>query len=127
MADVNRGNRPLSPHLQIYRLPMGPITSIMNRITGVGMTLAALMVVWWFAAGAMSSEAFAVADAVMASWVGRMVLAGSLWALCYHMLNSIRHLIWDTGRMMDVAAVEKSSWLVIGGSVLLTLTLIIIV
>lgn len=127
MADVNRGNRPLSPHLQVYRLPMGPITSIMNRITGVGLTLAAVLIVWWFAAGAYSPEYFAFVDGILTSWFGILVMVGSLWALSYHMLNSIRHLIWDTGRMMDVPTVEKSSWVVIGASVVLALVALIII
>lgn len=127
MADVNRGNRPLSPHLQVYRLPLGAITSIMNRITGVGMTLAAVLIVWWFAAGAFSAEYFAFVDGLLTSWIGNLILFGSLWALWYHMLNSIRHLIWDTGRMMDVATVEKTSYLVLGASVVLTIVSVIII
>ncbi|MCC5985602.1 MAG: succinate dehydrogenase, cytochrome b556 subunit [Rhodobacteraceae bacterium] len=127
MADVNRGNRPLSPHLQVYRLPLGAITSIMNRITGVGMTLAAVLIVWWFAAGAFSAEYFAFVDGLLTSWIGNLVLFGSLWALWYHMLNSIRHLIWDTGRMMDVEIVEKTSYLVLGASVVLTIVSVIII
>ena len=127
MADVNRGKRPLSPHLQVYRLPLGAITSIMNRITGVGMTLAAILIVWWFAAGAMSESQFAFVDGLLTSWIGILVLLGSLWALWYHMLNSIRHLIWDTGRMMDVETVEKTSYLVIGASVAMTVLSVIII
>lgn len=127
MADVNRGNRPLSPHLQIYRLPMAAITSILNRITGVGMTLAAILIVWWFAAGAFSAAYFDFVDGLLTSILGHLVLIGSLAALWYHMLNSIRHLIWDTGRMMDVATVEKSSYAVFAGTVLLTLLTILIV
>ncbi len=127
MADVNRGNRPLSPHLQVYRLPLAAITSILNRITGVGMTLAAVLIVWWFAAGAFSAEYFATVDGLLTSWIGNLILFGSLWALWYHMLNSIRHLIWDTGRMMDVEIVEKSSYVVLGASVVMTLVTVIII
>ncbi len=127
MADVNRGNRPLSPHLQIYRLPIAPISSILNRITGVGMTLAAILIVWWFVAGAFSAGYFEFVDGMLTSILGHLVLIGSLAALWYHMLNSIRHLIWDTGRMMDVATVEKTSWIVFGGTVVLTLLTIIII
>ncbi|WP_296478180.1 succinate dehydrogenase, cytochrome b556 subunit [Roseinatronobacter sp.] len=127
MADVNRGNRPLSPHLQIYRLPLSGITSILNRITGVGMTLAAIAIVWWFAAGAFSAAYFEFVDGMLTSILGLLVLIGSLAALWYHMLNSIRHLIWDTGRMMDVATVEKTSYGVFAGTVVLTLLTIIIV
>lgn len=127
MADVNRGNRPLSPHLQIYRLPMAAITSILNRITGVGMTLAAVLIVWWFAAGAFSAEYFDFVDGLLTSILGHLVLIGSLAALWYHMLNSMRHLAWDTGRFMDVATVEKSSYGVFAGTAVLTLLTLIIV
>lgn len=127
MADVNRGKRPLSPHLQIYRMPLSGITSILNRITGVGMTLAAILIVWWFAAGAFSAEYFEFVDGMLTSILGLLVLIGSLAALWYHMLNSIRHLIWDTGRMMDVETVEKTSYMVFAGTVVLTLLTIIIV
>lgn len=127
MADVNRGNRPLSPHLQIYRLPLAAITSILNRITGVGMTLAAMLIVWWFAAGAFSAGYFDFVDGLLTSILGHLILIGSLAALWYHMLNSIRHLIWDTGRMMDVATVEKTSYGVFAGTALLTLLTILIV
>ncbi len=127
MADVNRGNRPLSPHLQVYRLPLAAITSILNRITGVGMTLAAILIVWWFAAGAFSASYFEVVDGLLTSILGHLILIGSLAALWYHMLNSMRHLIWDTGRMMDVETVEKSSYVVFAGTAVLTLLTIIIV
>lgn len=126
MADVNRGNRPLSPHLQIYRLPLSGITSILNRITGVGMTLAAMLIVWWFAAGAFSAGYFDFVDGLLTSILGHLILIGSLAALWYHMLNSIRHLIWDTGRMMDVATVEKTSYGVFAGTAVLTLLTILI-
>ncbi len=127
MADVNRGKRPLSPHLQVYRLPLAAVTSIMNRITGVGMTLAAVLIVWWFAAGAFDADYFAWVDGLLTSWLGLLVLTLSLWALWYHTLNSIRHLIWDTGRMMEVEIVEKSSWVVIGASVVMTLLTLIVI
>ena len=127
MADVNRGNRPLSPHLQIYRLPLAGISSILNRITGVGMTLAAVLIVWWFAAGAFSASYFDFVDGLLTSILGKLVLVGSLAALWYHMLNSIRHLIWDTGRMMDVPTVEKTSYFVFAGTAVLTVLTLLLV
>ena len=127
MADVNRGNRPLSPHLQVYRLPLAAITSILNRITGVGMTLASVLIVWWFAAGAFSAGYFDFVDGLLTSILGHIVLIGSLAALWYHMLNSIRHLIWDTGRMMEVEIVEKSSYVVFGATAIATLVTLLVV
>lgn len=127
MADVNRGNRPLSPHMQIYRLPLAAVSSIMNRITGVGMALSAMLIIWWFAAGAFGAGYFEFVDGLLTSVIGHLVMIGSLAALWYHMLNSIRHLIWDTGRMMGIDIVEKTTYVVFAGTVVLTLLTIIII
>ena len=96
MTDANRG-RPLSPHLTIYRPQYTSVLSILNRITGVGLLLAAILVVWWFMAAATGPEAFARADGVLTGWLGALVLILSLVALWYHLANGIRHLLWDAG------------------------------
>lgn len=127
MADVNRGNRPLSPHLQIYRVEITSTLSILHRITGVGMTLGAILVVWWFVAGAVSPDYAAKVDGYLTSWLGLLVLTGSLWALWYHTLTGIRHLVWDTGRGFDLGLVAKSGWAIIAGSVVLTLLTIAVI
>jgi succinate dehydrogenase / fumarate reductase, cytochrome b subunit len=123
MADVNRGNRPLSPFMlgQYYRLQLTSVTSILTRITGVGLLVGALLVVWWLIAAATGPEAFAIADGVITSWFGKLVMFGSIWALWYHSLAGVRHLIWDVGYMLDIEKAEKLGWAVIGGSVILTL------
>lgn len=121
MADVNRGNRPLSPHLTIYRPQLTSMTSILTRITGNALLVAALMVVWWFLAAATSPEYFAVADGVITSWFGDLVMFLSLWALWYHTLAGARHLIWDNAMMLEIETAEKLGWGVIGGSVVLTI------
>jgi succinate dehydrogenase / fumarate reductase cytochrome b subunit len=126
MADVNRGNRPLSPHLQIYRPQMTSISSILMRISGNALIVAALMITWWFVAAAAGPDAFATADAFVTSWFGKLVFIGSIWAIWYHLLGGIRHLIWDTGRALDVATAEMMGWGMVGGSILLTLITIAI-
>lgn len=123
MADVNRGNRPLSPHVQVYRLPLTAKLSILHRITGVGLALGAVLVVWRLVAGAVSPEGSATVDGLLTSWIGNLVLLGCLWALSYHALNGVRHLWWDTGRGFDLEFTEKANWAVLGGSVVLTLIL----
>ncbi|MGE4609872.1 MAG: succinate dehydrogenase, cytochrome b556 subunit [Paracoccaceae bacterium] len=120
MADVNRGERPLSPHLSIYRWQVSMLTSMTHRITGVGLTLGAVLVVWWFLAASTSAEYFEFADKVLTSWFGSMILIGSLWALCFHFLNGIRHLIWDTGRGLERETAQKTGIAVLIGSVVLT-------
>jgi len=127
MADVNRGNRPLSPHLQIYRPQLTSMLSILHRLTGVAMTLGAVLVVWWFIAGAMSPDYFATVDGLLTSWLGLLVLTGSMWALWYHFLNGIRHLVWDIGRGLDLDMVAKSGWAVLAGSVALSLITIFVI
>jgi succinate dehydrogenase / fumarate reductase cytochrome b subunit len=120
MADVNRGNRPLSPHLSIYRLQLTSMTSILTRITGNALLISALLVVWWLLAASTSPEYFAFADAVLTSLLGKLVLILSLWGLWYHTLAGVRHLIWDNGIGLDVPTAEKMGWAVIGGSLFLT-------
>lgn len=127
MADVNRGNRPLSPHLSIYRPQLTSITSILTRITGNAMLLAALLIVWWFLAAATSPEYYAVADGVITSFIGDVIMSLSLLGLWYHALAGIRHLIWDNAVGLDLPTAEKLGYAVLGGSVLLTgLTLLLI-
>jgi succinate dehydrogenase / fumarate reductase cytochrome b subunit len=127
MADVNRGNRPLSPHLSIYRPQLTSITSILTRITGNALILAALLIVWWFLAAATSPEYFAIADGVITSWFGDLVMVLSLWALWYHTLAGVRHLIWDNAAMLDIPSAYKLGYVVIGGSVLLTLLTVAVI
>lgn len=127
MADVNRGNRPLSPHLQVYRLPLVSTISILTRITGVALIVGLTLIVWWFVAGAYSPEYFASADALMSSWFGYLILIGSLWALWFHFCNGIRHFVWDFAKGMSLESVARSNWFVIGGSVVLTILTLLLV
>lgn len=126
MADVNRGNRPLSPHLQIYRKQLTSVTSILTRITGNGLIVAAILIVWWLLAAATGPDYFAVADAVLRSWFGKLVFFGSIWAVWYHFLAGLRHLYYDSGRGLDIPTAEKLGWGVIIGSVVLTVLTVII-
>ncbi len=121
MADVNRGNRPLSPHLTIYRPQINSMTSILTRITGNALLVGALLVVWWFLAAATSPEYFEVADGLITSWFGDLVMTLSLWALWYHTLAGLRHLWWDTGRGLELEQAEKLGLGVVVGSVVLTI------
>ena len=127
MADVNRGNRPLSPHLTIYRPQLTSMTSILTRITGNAMLVAALMIVWWFLAAASSAEYFAIANCFVTSWFGDLIMFFSLLGLWYHTLAGVRHLIWDNGHAMDIPTAEKLGWACLGGSVVLTILTALIV
>ncbi len=127
MADVNRGNRPLSPHLTIYRPQLTSMTSIFVRITGNALLLAGLLIVWWLLAASTSARAFEIANAVLTSWFGDLVLLGSLWALWYHLLGGVRHLIWDSGRALEVPISEKMGLAMIFGSLILTALTVIVI
>jgi succinate dehydrogenase / fumarate reductase cytochrome b subunit len=127
MADVNRGNRPLSPHLTIYRPQLTSMTSILTRITGNAMLISALLIVWWFLAAATSPEAYAIADGFLTSWFGDLVMTFSVLGLWYHTLAGVRHLIWDNGIGLDIPTAEKMGWAVVIGSVVLTVITIILV
>lgn len=127
MADVNQGERPLSPHLSIYRPQMTSISSILTRITGNALIVAVLLIVWWLLAAAVGPDYFDTANAVLTSWFGDLVLTLSLWAIWYHYLAGLRHLLWDTGRGLEIKTAEMLGWVCVIGSVVLTiLTLIII-
>ena len=120
MADVNRGNRPLSPHLTIYRPQMTSISSIFVRITGNALLAATLLLIAWLLAASTSAVAFDWVQCVITSWFGDLVFLLSLWALWYHMLGGLRHLIWDTGRGLELKTAERMGWVMIIGSLLLT-------
>lgn len=126
MSDVNRGNRPLSPHMTIYRPQVTSVFSILHRITGVAMTLGATLIVWWFLAAATSPEYFATVDGLLTSWLGALILIGSVWALWFHFCNGIRHLIWDLGKGMEIDEVAQTAWLTLAVSVILTIITIVI-
>lgn len=127
MADVKHIDRPLSPHLQIYRPQLTAITSILTRITGNALIVATVLIVWWLLAAATSAEYFAFVDGLLQSWPGRIVLTASLWAVWYHYLAGLRHLWFDAGRGLDIATAEKLGWGVIAGAFVLTaLTLLVI-
>ncbi|WP_040617860.1 succinate dehydrogenase, cytochrome b556 subunit [Roseovarius nubinhibens] len=127
MADVNRGDRPLSPHLTIYRPQLTSMTSILTRITGNALLLGALLMVWWFLAAATGPEYFATVDGIVTSFLGDLIMVGSLWALWYHLLAGVRHLIWDNALMLELERAEMLGWSVIAGSVVLTILTIIII
>ncbi|MDA9053852.1 succinate dehydrogenase, cytochrome b556 subunit [Planktomarina temperata] len=120
MADVNRGNRPLSPHLTIYRPQMTSISSIFVRITGNALLAATLLLIAWLLAASTSAAAFEWVQCVITSWFGDLLFLLSLWALWYHMLGGLRHLIWDTGRGLELKTAERMGWMMIIGSLLLT-------
>jgi succinate dehydrogenase / fumarate reductase cytochrome b subunit len=103
-----RADRPLSPHLQIYRWYFTMALSIAHRITGIGLALGLVLLTWWLVALASGPEAFATVQAIAHSWLGALVLFGYTLVLFYHMGNGIRHLVWDFGYGFDVEEARRS-------------------
>ena len=119
-------NRPLSPHLDVYKLPLTGIISISHRITGVGLSVGTLLLACWLMAAATGAEYYATINGFLGSWVGMILMFLWSFAFFFHLCNGIRHLIWDTGRGLDLADVEKSAkFVLIATTVLTVLTWVI--
>lgn len=115
--------RPLSPHLQVYKPQLTSVLSIAHRGTGVVLALGALVLVAWLVAAAGSPAGFAAASGLLSSLPGKGALFVFSACLVYHFLNGLRHLFWDTGRGMQISQVYASGYAVLALSVLLTAAL----
>jgi succinate dehydrogenase / fumarate reductase cytochrome b subunit len=123
MADTKVAERPLSPHMQIYRWPVTMLMSILHRITGGALYFGTLLVAWWLIAASAGPAAYGTVASVFNSWFGRLILLGYTWALLHHMLGGIRHLIWDTGHGFAQHERESLALATAVGSIVLTLVL----
>ncbi len=112
--------RPLSPHLGIYRFAYTMATSIAHRASGLVMSAGLIVLTWWLLAAASDAASFDAAVAVLGSGLAQWVLAGWLFAFCYHLCNGLRHLNWDLGRGLEKAEARRSAaWVVAATLVLL--------
>jgi succinate dehydrogenase / fumarate reductase, cytochrome b subunit len=112
--------RPLSPHLQVYRLPLAALISIFHRITGVGLTFGMLLLVWWVSSAAYGPDAYAAATGFIASPIGYVLLLGFSVALFFHLCNGVRHLFWDAGMNFEIVETKRTNVMVILGTIVLT-------
>lgn len=119
MADVTN-NRPLSPHLQIYKPIPTMVMSILHRITGAALYMGTLLVVWWLVAAATGEHYYAWVIWFMGTWFGQLVLIGYTWALIHHMLGGMRHLVWDLGHGFEKEFSTKMAKANLAGSLALT-------
>lgn len=113
--------RPLSPHLQIYKFRYPMATSITNRATGIILTVALLPFVYWAMAIAAGPAAYESAAGVLSHWFFKLVYLGAFASWAYHTFNGIRHLVWDTGRAMERAQTRASATLVTIATVVVSL------
>ena len=121
-----KANRPLSPHLQIYRFAMTMVMSIVHRITGVGLYFGTLLLAWWLVAAASGPGYFDFVNGIFGSWPGLVVLFGFSWALVHHMLGGLRHFLWDTGRGLGKPARDILATATLVGSIAITILLWIV-
>lgn len=119
-SSSTNSNRPLSPHLSVYKLIPTMAMSIAHRITGVGLYIGTILVAIWLAAAASGPGAYNAVMGVYGSWFGLLVLFAYTWTLMHHMLGGIRHFIWDTGSMMEKHTSTKMAWATLAGSITLT-------
>lgn len=112
--------RPLSPFLH-YRWQYTNTLSILHRITGVFLSLGFFLLVYWLAAAAGGVNRYALALETLGSWPAQLVLLGAAFAFCYHLLNGVRHLFFDTGHGFELATARRSAYVTAAGAVVLAL------
>ncbi len=117
--------RPLSPHIQIYRPQITSVLSIVHRITGVALTFGTLFLTWWLVSAAYGPDAFATAQAFLGSIVGHLLLWGFTFAVFYHLANGVRHLLWDFGWGFELPQVRQSGVVMVAFAVVATLITLI--
>ena len=116
MRNVTSEKRPLSPHLTVYRPQNTSVLSIFHRLTGIGLVFPTLIILVWLICIPLGPSYFNLVTLLFESIIGKIFLIMSLWALIYHTLTGIRHLIWDLGIGVDIKWVDLSSWFIIFGS-----------
>jgi succinate dehydrogenase / fumarate reductase cytochrome b subunit len=114
-------NRPLSPHLQVYRPQLTSILSISHRFTGLALSVGTIFLIWQLFAAASGPDQYALFEGLAGSWFGLLLLAGWSFAFFYHLANGIRHLVWDAGYGFGLVETYRSGRLVVAAAVALTL------
>src|ERR1035437_7271853 len=113
--------RPLSPHLQIYKVELPMLLSGLHRITGIALSVGSILLVAWISSAVYSAEAFASMNGFLGGFIGQFVLFGWTFSLFYHSVSGVRHLLWDTGRLPEARHIYTSSMTVLATAIVLTL------
>ena len=112
--------RPLSPHLTVYRWQLTMVTSILHRATGAFLAVASILVLWWLYAIAAGPDAYAMVQAFIGSWLGRLILMALAFCTFFHLFNGLRHLMWDTGHGLQIEHAYLFGWIVVALSIVAT-------
>jgi succinate dehydrogenase / fumarate reductase cytochrome b subunit len=112
--------RPLSPHLSIYKVELPMMLSGLHRITGIALSVGSFLLVAWLESAVYSAEAFATLSRFLGSFIGQLMLFGWTFSLIYHSVSGVRHLLWDTGRLLEVKQIHSSSKFVVAITIVLT-------
>jgi succinate dehydrogenase / fumarate reductase cytochrome b subunit len=124
MAEARQAiERPLSPHLSVYRLTINMVMSMMHRLTGAALYFGTLLLAAWLVGVAMGERQFNMVNDLFGSPVGKLILFGYTWAILHHMLGGVRHFIWDTIHGFEIWQINLLSWLTILGSISLTVAI----
>ena len=118
---MSMNERPLSPHLQVYKVELPMLLSGLHRITGIALSIGSILLVAWILCAVYSDTAFASLNKFFGGYIGQFVLFGWTFSLIYHSVSGVRHLIWDTGRLLEVGQIHFSSKIVLAIAILLTL------
>ena len=130
MSDIDlNSNRPLSPHLQVYKMILTMLMSVVHRVTGGALYFGTVLIVIWLLAVASGEQStfYQIVSSLYTSWFGLLVLFGFTWALIHHMLGGFRHFVWDLGYGFSKEASNLMAKMTIFGSVIITLALWVII
>ena len=119
---MSNSNHPVSPHLQIYRLPLAALVSITHRLTGIFLALGSVLLIWILAAAAQGAEDYATLIPHYQAWYGQIFLLGFLFSLYLHFCNGIRHLFWDVGYGFELETVDLTAKISIAVALVLTVS-----
>lgn len=120
---MDNTQRPLSPHIQVYKPQLTSVLSILHRITGIVLTACLVLLTYWLYALADGEAAFTQIQSFLNSRFGTLILFVLSLTLFYHLLNGVRHLLWDLGLGLDLKTSYLSGYIVVAASFLATFLL----
>jgi|TARA_B110000914_G_scaffold110307_1_gene96538 succinate dehydrogenase / fumarate reductase cytochrome b subunit len=119
-------NRPLSPHLQIYKWQISSLLSIAHRIVGVINILAIILICFWSLSLLFGTESYQLINFFLNTFMGKFIAISLCWTFSFHVLNELRHLIWDLGYGFDLKVSKITGVLALLGSFIFTILIYLI-